>query len=310
MHRVEVVVRFAGDLLDVIELPAGSTYLVGTTPVRAVAGTEATFGLVTVTVSRRGDLEALPRPRIEARPYVYCALSLVAQVTLLVIAFWTAKSEPVSAPAIEATGVNRPGATRIKRFAMPAQTTERTPDPAPSETPVTADRSPEEEVERDTPAPQETQDFVPSEMTGGGLVEQGPDDGNGTSQFDPSANPAFDTVKVGDYSTLSTGRSAGEGYGPHARNSSLVVITCDRATCLVLGGEKAVRVRKAVEERMADITECYKRAAVSGGGAVEIDFAVDEAGDIEDLELGDADPAGACVAKIIRSLQIDAAAQT
>jgi hypothetical protein len=144
MHRVEVVVRFAGDLLDVIELPAGSTYLVGTTPVRAVAGTEATFGLVTVTVSRRGDLEALPRPRIEARPYVYCALSLVAQVTLLVIAFWTAKSEPVSAPAIEATGGNKPGATRIKRFAMPAQTTERTPDPAPSETPVTADRSPED----------------------------------------------------------------------------------------------------------------------------------------------------------------------
>jgi hypothetical protein len=237
---------------------------------------------------------------------VYCALSLAAQVAILVAAFWSAKPEPVSAPAIEATGGQRPGATRIKRFAVPAQTTERSPDPAPEETPITADQSPEEEVERDAPAPQEVQELVPSEMTGGGLVEQGPDDGNGTSHFDPSANPAFDTVKVGDYSTLSTGRSAGEGYGPHARNPSLVVITCDRASCLVLGGEKAVRVRKAVEERMADITECYKRAAASGGGAVEIDFAVDAAGSIEDLDVGDADPAGACVAKIIRQLQIDA----
>lgn len=308
MGRVEVVVRFAGDLLDVVELPAGETYWVGMTAVRAVAGTAITLGLATVTVTAApGDPALVPRRRIERRPYVYGALSLVAQLAIVIVAFAAADSEPVSAPAIEADRGTQPGATRIKRFAMPSQTIERTADPAPEETPITADDTPEETVERDSPAPQEVQEFVPSEMTGGGLVNDGPKDGDGTSKFDPAADPAFDSIKTGDYSTVSTGRTAGEGYGPQARNSSLVVITCDRASCLVVGGEKAVRVRKAVNERLADITDCYKRAAANGGGKVEIDFQVDAAGAVDDLELGDADPAGACVARILRSLQIDAA---
>ncbi|HUS32432.1 MAG TPA: hypothetical protein VMZ53_28220 [Kofleriaceae bacterium] len=311
MGRVEVVVRFAGDLLDVIQLPAGETCFVGTTAVRAVAGTELTIGLVTVSVTRAlADQERLRRPRIEVRPFIYGAVSLVAQVALLVVAFWTASPEPTTAPAVEADSGKKPGAVRIKRFATPSQTIERTPDPAPSETPVTADETPEQIVERDTPAPQEVQEFVPSEMTGGGLATTGPSDGDGTSKFDPAANPAFDSIKVGNYSTLSSGRAAGDGYGPEARNSSLVVITCDRASCLVLGGEKAARVRKAVNERIADITDCYKRAAANGGGSVEIDFQVDAAGDVGDLEIGEADPAGSCVAKILRSLQIDAADET
>jgi hypothetical protein len=218
----------------------------------------------------------------------------------------TAASEPLSAPAVEVNTTQR-GATRIKRFATPAQTIERTPDPAPSETPITTDTTPDETVERDTPAPARVQDFAPSEITGGGLDTEGPKDGDGTSKFDPAADAAFDSIKVGNYSTLATGRTAGEGYGPLARNSSLVVITCDRASCLVLGGEKAKRVRKAVDERLAEITDCYKRAASNGGGNVEIDFQVDGTGQVGDLEVEDADPAGACVAKILRSLEIDAA---
>ncbi|HTL38408.1 MAG TPA: hypothetical protein VL326_35000 [Kofleriaceae bacterium] len=306
MGRVEVVVRFAGDLLDVVELPAGATWWVGTTAVRAVAGTEITVGLVTVTVTRADGRDVVPRKRVERRPYVYGALSLAAQLAIVITAFAMAQSEPESAPAIEADRGTQAGATRIKRFAMPSQTINRTPDAPPEETPVTTDDTPEQTVEVDTPAPQEVQEFVPSEMTGGGLVTDGPKKGDGTSRFDPASDPAFDSIRSGDYSTVSTGRTAGEGYGPEARNSSLVVITCDRASCLVVGGEKAVRVRKAVNERLAEITDCYKRAAANGGGNVEIDFQVDAAGSVGDLELGDADPAGACVAKILRNLQIDA----
>ncbi len=196
---------------------------------------------------------------------------------------------------------------RIKRFSTSPQTTQRVPEPAPSEAPITADESPEQADQRDTPPPPVVQDFVPSEITGGGLVQEtAPKDGDGTSRFDPSADPAFDSIKVGDYSTVATGRTAGEEYGAEARNSKLVVITCDRASCLVLGGEKAKRVRTAVQARMTELTDCYKQAAASGGGSVEIDFDVDASGAVKDLAVG-ADPAGLCVAKILRSLEIEAA---
>lgn len=307
MRRVEVVVRFAGDLLDVIHLPAGTTAWIGTTAVRAIAGTEVSFGHIAVTVSALTNApDLVPRRPLERRPFVYGALSLVAQLAVVVVAFWSSPDEPVTAPAVEANSGTERGATRIKRFAMPAQTIERTAQPAPTETPITADQSPEEESERDAPAPQEMTDFVPSEMTGGGLVTDATKDGDGTSRFDPAENPAFDTIKTGDYSTLSSGRTAGDGYAPEARNPSVVVISCDRASCLVLGGEKAVRVRKAVDERLAEITDCYKRAAMNGGGDVEIDFEVDATGTVDDLAINDADPAGTCVAKILRTLKIDA----
>jgi hypothetical protein len=306
MRRVEVVVRFAGDLYEVVQVLPGTTFRVGTTAVVARAGTDITVGLVTVTMTAApAELPVIPRERTERRPYLYGAASLVSHLALVAAAVLSATSEPLSAPAIESSG-DQPGGTRIKRFSVPAQTTERVAEPPPIEPPVTADQTPEETVERDTPTPR-LEEPLPSEMTGGGL-DNGPTDGDGTSRFDPAANPAFDTIKVGDYSTVSTGLAAGDHYGSHARNSSLVVITCDRSSCLVLGGEKATRIRKAVEERMAELTDCYKQAAESGGGSVEIDFGVNADGKVQDLGVSEADPAGFCVAKILRSMQIDEAA--
>src|SRR4051812_25042422 len=69
MGHVEVVVRLAGDLIDVVELPAGAMYWLGTSCIPAVAGTERTVGLATVTVRSAGARKAVPRPAIEARPY-------------------------------------------------------------------------------------------------------------------------------------------------------------------------------------------------------------------------------------------------
>ncbi len=55
MRRVEVVVRFAGDLHEIVEVFAGETVLVGDTPVVAKAGTERTIGLATVTMTLAGE---------------------------------------------------------------------------------------------------------------------------------------------------------------------------------------------------------------------------------------------------------------
>src|SRR6185503_6644441 len=98
MGRVEVVVRFAGDLFDVVEVPVGTTVRIGTTAVRAIAGTEATVGHVTVTITAAtatAKQDVLPRPRNEARPYIYGTASLLAQLAIVVVAFWTATSVPV-----------------------------------------------------------------------------------------------------------------------------------------------------------------------------------------------------------------------
>jgi hypothetical protein len=307
MSRVEVVVRFAGDLLDVVQVEADSTYWIGMTPVVARPGREVVIGHVTVTMAAADGQRPVPRRAIEQRPYIYGGASLLAHLAVVATALWTVTPEPLSVPAIETYGKKQAGAARIKRFATTPQTIKQTPDPAPSETPVTTDHTPDQDVERDTPPPQLATEFTPSEIAGGGLTNAAPKDGDGTSRFDPASDPAFDTVKVGDYSTVASGRTAGEHYGAHARNSNLVVITCDRASCLVLGGEKATRVRKAVNERMAELTDCYKQAAESGGGKVEIDFDVDGAGAVSDLDITEADPAGTCVARILRTMKIDEA---
>lgn len=295
---VEVVVRFAGDLHEVARVSAGSTYRLGTETLVVKAGTELTRGLATVTMTAAGSTRRLPYRIPDVRPYAYAGVSLLAHLAVVIAAL---QSVPTPLPIVEPTTQPR-GGVRIKRFAADAQTVTPVEQPAAAVSPTSETPEP---VERDTPAPAEVREFAPSEITGGGLTE-GPTDGDGTSErFDPSQDAAFDTIKVGDYSTVSTGEGAGEHYGPQQRHSNLVVITCDRITCLVVGGQKAVRIRRAVEERMSELTDCYKDAAESGGGSVEIDFGVDASGAIKDLAVGDADSASRCVATILRTLEVD-----
>lgn len=298
---IEVVVRFAGDLHEVVRVSAGSRYTIGTETVIAKAGTEVQRGLVTVTMTAAGSRRCLPHRLPDARPYVFAGVSLLAHLALVITALFTV-NEPAPAPIVEPVSQQR-GGVRIKKFADDAKTVTPAEHPAAAVSPTTET----EPVQRDTPAPAEVREFAPSEITGGGLTEgEGPQDGAGTSErFDPSQDAAFDTIKVGDYSTVSTGEGAGDHYGPQARISNLVVITCDRMTCLVVGGQKAARIRRAVEERMTELTGCYKDAAENGGGSVEIDFGVDARGAISDLAVGDGDPAGRCVAAILRTLEVD-----
>lgn len=303
---IEVEVRFAGDLVEVTRVPAGSAYAIGTESLVAKAGNERTIGLVTVTMSAATAPPPVPRRRLESRPYQFGGASLAAHLALVGVALALTPPEPVTAPVIEVVTQQR-GGTRIKSFSTEAQTVVKAPEPAANASPTAI----EQPTEVDTPAPPMAEEFTPSEITGGGLVtEETPKDGDGTSErFDPSNNPAFDTIKSGAYSTVSTGHGAGDDYTPHARNSNLVVITCDRITCLVVGAsEKAIPIRKAVEARVADLTDCYKHAAENGGGSVEIDFGIDAAGGVRNFAVGDGDSAGLCVAKILRALHVDGSA--
>lgn len=296
---IEVVVRFAGDLYEVVRVSAGSRYTIGTETVIAKAGTEVQHRLVTVTMTAAGSSRRLPHRLPDARPYVFAGASLLAHLALVITALFTV-NEPAPAPIVEPVSQQR-GGVRIKTFADDARTVTPAEQPAAAVSPTTET----EQIQRDRPAPAEVREFAPSEITGGGLTE-GPQDGAGTSErFDPSRDAAFDTIKVGDYSTVSTGEGAGDHYRPQARSSNLVVITCDRMTCLVVGGQKAARIRRAIEERMTELTGCYKDAAENGGGSVEIDFGVDARGAINDLAVGDGDPAGRCVAAILRTLEVD-----
>ncbi len=300
---VEVVVTFVGDLHEVVRVPAGSTYTVGSMSVVARPGAEASDGLVTVAVREAAPAKPVPRRRADARPYIYGSLSLVAHVALVIVA--TLPESTLPTVVFEPKPTELRGAVRIKRFVDDAKSAQQAPEATTIPTPPTQE-TPEPDTIRDTPAPEVVTEFTPSEITGGGLAHDGPKDSDGTSErFDPSSDPSYDTIKSGDYGTVSTGDSAGDSYAPKARNSNLVVITCDRITCLVVGGEKATRIRRAVEERMTELTGCYKAAAESGGGSVEIDFGVDAKGGIKDLEVGQVDSAGLCVAKILRTLDID-----
>src|SRR5204863_7210352 len=120
---IEVAVRFAGDLVEIARVPAGSTVTVGTRALVACAGAEHTIDLVTVsmtavTVSKD---DRVPRRRVDVRPYIYGAASLATQVALVVTAMLLA-TETITAPVVEVPRGHDTGGVRIKQFSTDAQT--------------------------------------------------------------------------------------------------------------------------------------------------------------------------------------------
>src|SRR5262249_47816291 len=120
-------------------------------------------------------------------------------------------------------------------------------------------------------------------------------------RFDPTSRPDFDTIKTGPYTTIATGRAAGDHYGADAKRSRLVVVSCDEMSCVVIGGDRAAPVRQAVESRLADITGCYRNA--TRGGRIELDFGLTDGG-VTDLKVGGVGDIGSCVADIFHNLHV------
>lgn len=254
----------------------------------------------------------LPRRRIEPRPLVFGAGSLAAHLAIVLAAAWLATPDEATVPAL-ADARGRP--TRIARFAVAAQTKRRAERPPPVTVPITTD-----DTETARPAPDQPAAGAiaprPSQPAPHGRGRQiapraevpgeGADDAPGR-RFDPDASPAFDTVKVGDYTTVATGAAAGDDYrlaGENGQRKPVIVVSCDASTCLILGGDPASGVREALEARLPDIAACYAQHAHAAGQKVELDFGIDERGRIGGVSVGGVGDYDACVANIISSLAL------
>lgn len=333
--RVEVVVSFAGTTLATALVASHQRFVIGATrdadfaldvpvpfavvegafvraaadaiPVRLHGPVALTFGHVTLRIAPATAAGRLPRAEIDRRAVAYGGGSLLAHVALLGVATWLATPETTAVGVEEARA--RP--TMVARFAAEAQTVKREDRPAPPVAPVTAD---------DTPTPNPMLDDLAiatkNALEANGLgadTDERAVESTGTSHddeprsFDPDANAAFETVKVGELSTVSTGTAAGASFrlvGENGNRRPVIVISCDAASCLILGGDPASGIREALEARLASITGCYEQHASSAGKKVELDFGIDGDGKIERVEVGGVGDYDSCVADVIEGIEL------
>jgi len=348
-----VVVRFAGDLLQITPVAADGRFRIGTAPgtdlattiageFALVAGSERGFvvrcptgvtarrdglaldgavllrrgppvvlatGWLTITITLE-DAQPLARPPIERRPYVFGAASLVAHLAVWLLAMlWPAPPVPLPVlPGIE----NHDGstATRVARYAVAAQSLRRDPRPPPPALPITTGPTPTPQpVVESTRSPGPRTPTPPGALGPAASAKSTPTReprepiSGQARRFDPTTRPDFDTVKSGPYPTLASGRAAGDEYELASRKSRMVVVSCDASSCIVVGGDEAAPIRRAIERRLADITACYENATGAAGRQVELDFDLDDDGMARGVKVGGVGDAGNCVANIIHEIQ-------
>jgi len=242
---------------------------------------------------------------------VFGAFSLFAHLALWLAAMlWPGEPEPIALPGI-ATSEVAGAPTHVGRYAMAAQTVQRTQRPEPTKIPITTGPLPvpRPAVDRDAQAGgRTTRPGAASAIATRGKRDASELEPPATTageprRFDPTTRPDFDTVKAGPYTTLSTGRAAGDKYGLAARKSRLVVVSCDASSCVVVGGDEAGPIRRAIERRLADIAACYENAIEAGGKNVELDFGLAADGKAVGLTVGGVGDAGTCVSKIIHDIE-------
>jgi hypothetical protein len=275
---------------------------------------ELVFGEVTITIELVTFAPPpLPMKLVEQRPLAYGLGSTIAHCGLLLVAVLLAKPEDSTIPGTEDTK-RRP--TRVARFAVEAQTVKKEEKPAPDALPITTDDTPTDQPKLDDPAAASIP-TLPSEQPPSGPGEKKlpktPDSVENVEEtlsnpraFDPDDNPAFDTVKVGNFSTVSTGKAGGEQYelaGANGNRKPLIVVSCDSTSCLVIGGETAQDVRNELQKRLPEIVACYEKYSDSAGKKVELDFGIDDKGKVDTVNIGGVGDYDSCVAKIINSIQ-------
>ena len=341
----EVVVRLADTIVALAHVTPGETFIVGRAartnlaldvpafalvtstehgfviraapdapPVALDGPVEMTFGHVTIRVALvTRERTPVPRRRVEQRPLAYGAGSTLAHLGLLLLATWLAAPDDETAHANEKTK-RRPA--RIARFAVPAQTVKRAPNPAPVDTPITADETPSPNPTTDDARAAAAAAIASTAMPNGhgqkvpATVDSAPSDeqtqeGRG---FDPDANPAFDTIKVGKFTTVSTGSSAGSEFrlaGENGQRKPLVIVSCDSSSCVVIGGDPASGIREALEAKLDQIVACYEKHASTAGKKVELDFGIDGSGKIDAVNVGGVGDYDSCVADIIKNLALE-----
>jgi len=127
--------------------------------------------------------------------------------------------------------------------------------------------------------------------------------GFGNHTWDLENDPYYATVKVGRYTTLSRGRSAGDRYtlpgevgAKHAPRFQLCSQTCTSSD----GAPE--RLRAPIAQHAQALLGCYERNGHDARGEVVIDFAVDRDGRVipEGEGLGGT---GSCVAGVMRRVR-------
>jgi hypothetical protein len=340
----EVVLRFTETTVTVAHIAAGGRIRAGrdaevavdVTPFTLVDSTQHGFvmrrgpdaepeALVDPVTLQFGDVTIaialvpfprvpLARKKVEQVPLVFGAGSLAAHVGVILLAFALVGSKGDSSVPGMDTSRGRPA--RIARFAVEAQTVKREDKPAPTEAPITVDETPSERPLTDKPAPAAAQSIDSVQSPNGKgkeLVPSTPEshasDGETGSErrFDPDANANFNTVKVGNYSTVATGQAAGAEYqlaGENGRRKPLIVVSCDSSTCLILGGDPKSGVREQLEQRLPEIVACYEQHADTAGKKLELDFGITD-GKVDKVDVGGVGDYDSCVANIINSLTFE-----
>ena len=301
---VQVVVRFAGDLHDVAYLRDGRYRTFGCDISIADVRHQLQDGelvvardLVTITFALvDAPRDTPPRKRMERRPLVYGAVSLA-----LHLGIWFAAMRDDTEPLPSVTTESQGRRARISSsFASSAHTVKWSTKPEPREARITTDVTPAPVPATDTEENGGQEHIDPPPSDRGSIIVDRPAAEHGRMRkFDPDASPDFDTIKTGTFSTVSTGRMSGTQYGVAARRTNLVVVSCDSSSCLVLGGENAAPIRKAVEEHLTEITACYENEARAAGKKVEIDLGIDATGKVDGLQVGGIGDVGNCVAAIL-----------
>lgn len=266
---------------------------------------ELSLGALQLRISLVRIPSTLPRRSIERRPYVYAAVSLVAQLAVYLVA---ARHHEPALPTPQVAEAPPGAPARQARIAMPAQSVRRSSQREPVATPVAE------------PTPPPASGGVTGARIGRGAqpavpgtaAKPGNDEGRDgreahadAPRFDPQRDPSFDSVRTGNYTTVSTGRAAGSDMQllERGQRSRLVVVRCDSAACVVVGGEQAKEIREKLQHRLPDIVACYRDRAPGTGREVEMDFQLDGGGKVQTLEVGGIGDVDSCVASIVRGIQ-------
>ncbi len=352
-RAVDVVVRFAGTLLQATRVLHGGCFRIGRVagvdlafdcapfplvdstpggfvvrwvdrPAEAVTGEiRIALGLVEVIVAPAAPAVVLARRAFDRRPLPFAAVSLVMHGVLVAIAMLLADPDPITVPVVTLTPDPRP--THVARVDPPPPKKQREPKPADhaqaaqtsaADVPATAGE----------PVPSALSGFEAlkdlSMITGKAdlakeLSDVGPlydedaanaqNFGNSGGHFDPQSDPAFDSVKVGPFPTLGSGRGAGayfrlKGTATHkeVERPPLMALTCDDATCVVVGTMDRFQVRDVIEKRYVDLVKCYERTSRSVPRVeMTLRFEIDRDGTPNDVQIEGRPEVARCVSRLV-----------
>jgi hypothetical protein len=256
---------------------------------------EMTIGLVAISI--RHVVEAVtpvPRPPVQRGLVPFFALTLVAHVALVATAMATAPIEPITIPVVLAkppprvlpktVPVKPPKPKPEKRHAKAKQAQQAAAAAPPSESNPGGAQTPAEQHRAAVQAVRDgayfggiTKEQIAA-LTGSKnlaqeLADVGPiwdaveaerqGFGGAGGAFDPTKDPAFDSVKVGPVvikGNFGTGyKLPAHGNFREVGTPPIMGLTCDDAACTTVGELDRLAVRDYVEKKYVDMLKCYER---------------------------------------------------